>query len=119
MNRRFRLRKSSDLQRVRRTGQSFAHPLLVLQAARNVERTSRIGVIATRSIGTAVDRNRAKRLIREAIRGYLPYILIGWDLILIARKPLLKADFVVIREAVGKLLNKAEVMNDKHGETGS
>ena len=85
MQRRFRLSRSEDFKRVRRTGKSYAHPLVVLvtQACETHDHT-RVGVTAGKTTGTAVHRNRAKRLLREAMRPLLPSIASGWDLILIA-----------------------------------
>ena len=64
MNRRYRLTNSSDFQRVRRTGTSFAHPLAVLIVSPGNVAETRFGFTAARSLGNAVRRNRAKRLLR-------------------------------------------------------
>ena len=70
----------------------------------------RVGVAAGKSIGTAVDRNYAKRRMREAIRPLLPYILSGWDLILLARRPQHKADFQELQMALKNLLRRAKLL---------
>lgn len=44
-----------------------------------------MGVTATKKIGGAVQRNRAKRLIREAYRQLEPGIPAGWDFVFVAR----------------------------------
>ncbi|HWP28147.1 MAG TPA: ribonuclease P protein component, partial [Chloroflexota bacterium] len=67
MKRAQRLRKAADFERVRAQRRSWAHPLLVLYAAENGLRMSRIGVIVGRQVGKAVVRNRVKRRIREAV----------------------------------------------------
>lgn len=110
VNRRFRLRKASDLKRVRREGKSFAHPLIVLQVLPCNSEVPRIGIVASRSIGNAVKRNYAKRLLREAIRPYLPYIAKNWDLVLIARHPILEADFNTVQAAINRLLIKSKLL---------
>lgn len=110
MNRNDRLRKSSDIQRVRRKGISYAHPLVVLQAAKSDLETVRIGIIASRSIGGAVDRNLAKRRLREAVRPIRKRITPGWDLVLIARKPILEAEFSNLSSAVQSLVQKASLI---------
>ena len=46
----------------------------------------RVGVIATRRLGNAVARNRAKRLLREAFRKQQTSLPPGSDLVLVARR---------------------------------
>ena len=110
MNRRYRLTKSTDLKRVRRTGKSYAHPLAILVTNPNHQSTSRFGVTAGKALGNAVHRNRAKRLLREALRLNLSMISGGWDAILIARPAVLQANWSEIREAVTKLLRLAGLL---------
>ena len=69
MQRKFRLTRSTDFKRVRRTGKSYAHPFVVLVVQASEVPRVRVGVTAGRSVGGAVQRNRAKRLLREAFRG--------------------------------------------------
>jgi ribonuclease P protein component len=113
VNRKFRLIRSTDFKRVRRLGQSYAHPLIVLIRHPNDMEISRIGIIAGRSIGNAVRRNRAKRRIREVIRSILSIILPGWDIILLARKPIIDASFKEISSAVFTLLERADLLNEQ------
>jgi len=57
-----------------------------------------------------VQRNRAKRLLRQAIRPYLTLIPPGWDISLIARQPLAAADFARVQEVLAELLRRAKVL---------
>ena len=107
MKRRFRLTQSTDFKRVRFSGKSYAHPLVVLVTLPVKDEKLRVGVSASRSLGGAIERNRAKRLLREAIRQLIPVLPTGWNLILIARNPLLNAAFPDIQTAIQGLLRKA------------
>ena len=107
MQRKFRLTRSEDFKRVRRSGKSYAHPLLVLVAQAGEEGRLHVGVAASRAIGTAVKRNRAKRLLREAMRTLLPSTHAGWDILLIARPGLLSCSMFEVREALLTLLRRA------------
>ena len=109
MQRRFRLTRSEDFKRVRRTGKSFAHPLVVLVAHASESPHVRVGVAAGKATGTAVHRNRAKRLLREAMRPLLPSIASGWDLILIARPALNSSSLTETRAALQTLLRRAQI----------
>ena len=114
MRRKFRLTRSTDFQRVRRSGKSYAHPLLVLIKLPNEQESSRFGIAAGRSVGSAVQRNRAKRLVRESLRDSLPSILPGWDVVILARKPIVKANYHQIRTALVRLLQKAQLLKETY-----
>ena len=111
MQRKFRLTRSTDFKRVRRTGKSYAHPFVVLVVQASEAPRVRVGVTAGRSVGGAVQRNRAKRLLREAIRPLLPDLLPGWDLILIARQALPAESLPDIRQVLTGLLRRAEIIS--------
>jgi len=104
------LTSTTDFERVRRFGKSYAHPFIVLIALPNEMDKSRFGVSAGRSIGKAVQRNRAKRILRETIRPLIPNIAPGWDLVILARKPMANARFDEIGSALNSLLSKAELL---------
>jgi ribonuclease P protein component len=107
----FRLSRSEDFKRVRRIGRSYAHPLVVLVAQANDTSTHvHVGVAAGKTTGTAVHRNRAKRLLREALRPYLASLSSGWDLILIARPALVTATLEDTRSALLNLLRRAKIL---------
>ncbi len=115
MQRKFRLTRSEDFKRVRRSGKSYAHPLVVLIVQTHDQRSSpvdqprvKVGVAAGRTVGTAVYRNRAKRLLREAMRSLIPNIASGLDLILIARPGLVTATLEETRQALLTLLQRAQ-----------
>jgi ribonuclease P protein component len=109
MQRRFRLHRSGDIQRVRRIGKSYAHPLLVLIAARNESNQNRLAVSAGKRVGGAVERNRARRRIREAARPLLASLAEGWDLMFVARSGAVKAPFAELAGAVRALCERAGV----------
>lgn len=111
MNRKFRLTSSLDIQRVRRQGKSYAHPLLVLVALENQLDQTRFAVSAGVSVGNAVQRNRAKRLIRAGLQDYLEKVKKGYDILLIARKPLADAASPDAAAALEAMLRKADLLS--------
>jgi len=110
VQRKFRLTRSEDFKRVRRSGKSYAHPLVVLIVQRHDQPRVKVGVAAGRTVGTAVHRNRAKRLLREAMRSLLPNIVSNLDLILIARSGLVTATLEDTRQALLNLLQRAQIL---------
>ena len=107
VQRRFRLTRSEDFEHARRAGRSFPHRLLVLIVTANEREYSRVGFVAGRAVGNAVQRNRAKRLLREVMRNALTLVSPGWDVVLIARSPLASSGLNQAREAVDTLLHRA------------
>ena len=112
MKRKFRLRKSTEFKRVRRFGKSYAHPFIVLIKHPNQEEKSRFGVAAGRSIGNAVERNRAKRRIREIIRPRISMIMDGWDIIILARRAIKDASYTELQSALDELIIQAELSKE-------
>ncbi len=105
MSHKNRLTSTTEFRRVRRTGKSYAHPLVLLIASRSAGEQYRYGVTANRSVGGAVKRNRAKRRMRTALREF--ELNPGWDLILSARPGLGEAPWDELTRAIGNLLKKA------------
>ncbi|MCE1253064.1 MAG: ribonuclease P protein component [Anaerolineae bacterium] len=118
MKRSFRLTRSLDYKRVRLTGKSFAHPLLVLIVAPAPDQQEvKLGITAGRSVGNAVSRNRAKRRLRACADKYLCRIQAGWDIIVIARLPLVNAPFETIQTVFEQLLHKSKVLKEESTES--
>ena len=65
--------------------------VFVLPNARTV---ARLGVAATRKIGSSVDRNRAKRLAREVFRRHKT--VAGLDIVIVPRREMLDAPFATL-----------------------
>ena len=112
VQRKFRLTRSQDFMRVRQSGKSYAHPLIVLIAQANDEMKIRVGVAAGRTVGSAVKRNRAKRLLRAAMRPLISSLSSGWDLVLIARPALAASNLTATRQALLNLLGRAHLISD-------
>lgn len=83
----FRLREEADVRRVRTRGKPFADGPLVARVLPNAldPAQNRYTVIAGKKCGKAVQRNRLKRLVREALRGYHPCLRPGHDIAIIVR----------------------------------
>jgi ribonuclease P protein component len=88
VHRRNRLSRSKDFDAVYRRGRSASSRYLVLHwFAREDggEGEPRLGLAVPRSVGSAVARNRVKRLLRESWRELLPTVPAGQDYVLAAR----------------------------------
>jgi ribonuclease P protein component len=110
VNRNFRLTQSTDFKRVRRFGKSYAHPFVVLLVSPTSGERTHIAITAGQSVGNAVQRNRAKRLLREAIRPLLSMLKPGWNVILISRKQILETKLPEIQISLQQLFSKANLI---------
>ena len=113
MKRNLRLTRSSDFERVRQNGKSYAHPLLVLIKDPNQNETLRIGISAGRVVGNAVKRNRVKRRMRASLSSIMTNIQPGWDLVFLARKAVNEANFSEILSAEIQLLKRAGLFREE------
>jgi ribonuclease P protein component len=85
-----RLSRSADFERVYRQGRSVGNRFLVLYAFPRAGTTAdaagpRLGLSVSRKVGGAVDRNRVKRLLREAFASEAGRVPADHDVVLVAR----------------------------------
>lgn len=113
MKRAHRLRRPAQFQRVRRIGRVVQHPLVRLTLAPNRRRQTRCGIVASKQIGKAVQRNRARRRVREALRLDLAQVQPGYDLVVVLRSPvLLSIPFTELQAALRQVLREAGIWRE-------
>lgn len=113
MKRSSRLSRGADIDRVRQAGRNYAHKTFVLGILANQHNVNRIAVIAGKSVGNAVHRNLAKRRLRSAWSSFEEQAVPGYDLVLIARKPLLEVPYSDLTSALHTLLTRAGLLRDQ------
>jgi len=103
------LRRATDFDRVRREGTRWRGRYCTLSVARapQADTPTRAGYVVSRAVGKAVKRNRARRLLREAMR-----LLPGWDIVLIAQPPIAdpKTRMAHVYDELIWLLDKARLI---------
>jgi ribonuclease P protein component len=110
--RRGRLSRSAEFERVYRHGRSQANRYLVVHAfPRGDEAPSRLGLSVSRKVGGAVERNRIKRLLREAFGTQAEALTPGHDLVVVARPDVSelvgREGLAGVQGALGELLMRA------------
>lgn len=90
---------SPDFQRLSRDGKRWSCAAFILQyLPKDPEAAAQFGFTASRKVGNAVVRNRAKRRLREMIRLQLKEgVLNGFDLVLIAKTAAATYDFSMMQ----------------------
>ena len=104
-----RLRRGEDIARVRAEGVARNDKLFSLRALPNDQPSVRVAVAASRAVGGAVKRNRARRRVREALRvaldGRHP-VSSGTDLVLMVRPAALVVPAAELRGALARELDR-------------
>ena len=107
MERKYRVRLSSDFRRIRREGKSWAHRLVVLCVLDNDLEYSRFGFAVSKGVGNAVTRNRVRRRMREVVRLQRGSMEGGWDMVFIARPSIRRVTYAEIESAIEDLVARA------------
>lgn len=105
------LKENRDFRRLYKQSASYVSPALVVYLKETRAGFSRLGITAGKKIGSAVLRNRAKRVIREAYREFLPKFNINVDMVIVARR---KAAFVktdIVKQELEILFKKANLID--------
>jgi len=86
-----RIRRRAEYQRTYQEGRRRHARLMTLFILPNNREEPRLGIAATRKLGSAVRRNRAKRLVREVFRRNKPAA--GFDIVVVPKPEMLSAGF--------------------------
>ena len=109
--RQWRLKSSKLLQETFEQGRSFAGRLMVMWLREGDDASLRLGVAAGRTIGGAVQRNRAKRRLREAFRLNRHRLQGKCDIVLMARVRLNAASWDEVQSELIDLAGKAGILS--------
>ena len=79
------IKENRDFQFLYRRGKAQVHPCLVTYLRRTRRPEIRVGITTGKKVGGAVQRNRCRRIIREAFRQLWPQTSGGFDIVFVAR----------------------------------
>lgn len=101
------INRNCDFRRLYYKGKAYTNPALVVYVMKNSAGICRIGITVSKKIGTAVERNRCKRIIRAAFESIKPQIEGNWDIVLVARSRTRFLKSTQVQEILTDLLQKA------------
>lgn len=96
------LSNSSQFKKITRTGKKISTPFFIFFNVKSDK--FKLGVVASRKVGCAVERNRAKRLLRQAFSEV--YKTSNSTTVLIAKSEILKAKYSEIKALLEKTVDK-------------
>lgn len=104
------LKQNKDFRTAYYHGRSLVHPSLIVYVRKNRMGLTRVGITTGKKIGKAVQRNRCRRVIREAFRLLQPEVKRGYDYVFVARVATLKRTSTQIGTIMREQLNKAGML---------
>ncbi len=114
-----RLLRRADFLRVAGARRKWITPGLILQAARREKGSDRspavprVGLTASRKVGSAVARNRARRRLRAVAEDVIPaHAAPGYDYVLIARKETVTRPYPALRRDLETALRRLKAYRD-------
>lgn len=112
-----RLQAKYDYRRVKRIGKSAYSPYFtLLYAPAKDPKNLRFGFVASSKFDQrATQRNRARRLLREAVRKELPDMRMGYDIILITKNKMKGARFEEVGSSLNQVLSKISLLRPRVG----
>jgi len=96
------LNQNKDFRSLYYRGKTQVSPFLVVYVRKNRFGFCRVGITTGKKIGKAVERNRCRRLIREAYRLLSPEIVGGWDIVFVARVRTATSSMQQVKSAMKK-----------------
>mgnify|MGYP002734860821 FL=1 len=114
MNKRQRIKKNEEFQKVFKKGKSFANRQFVVYCLKKEDQIAfRIGLSVGKKVGKAVTRNQIKRYIRQTFLELKDDVRQDMDYVIIARNPAATLDFHETKKSLEHVLKIAKVLKKK------
>jgi ribonuclease P protein component len=110
LNKKYRISKKKDYNNIYQTGRNYPGKYMILLLANSEKENNRYGIIASKKIGNAVKRNKAKRRIRSIINNHKEKLKNNYDLVIIARPAINNASYTLINNEFLRIMRKAGLL---------
>ncbi len=102
------LRKRTDFSAIYNKGKSLGERYIVLFYRKNDLPYSRTAFLASKKVGNAVERNRARRLMKESVRTTQVELPEGYDYIFIARNTIINRKCADVKKSIEAAIKKVK-----------
>lgn len=110
------LRKKSDFSAIYNKGKSVGERYVVLFHKKNNLPYNRMGYLASKKVGNSVERNRARRLMKESFRQLEKDVKEGRDLIIIARNTIGNKSMQEVQKSMFSAFKKSGLLKEKRSD---
>ena len=107
------LKENYEFTRAYKRGKCVVHWSLVIYIFKNKTKNNRVGITTSKKIGKAVQRNRARRVIRAAYRQNEELLKTGYDFVFVARAKTAEMKSDDLAKVMKKLFEKGKMINEK------
>ena len=104
------LRKQRDFDSVYKKGKSVPDKYIVVFFRKNRLSYCRTAFLASKKVGNSVYRNRARRLMKEALRLSEKELPCGYDFIFVARKSICSAKCQQVQKSMNSALRRTSII---------
>lgn len=101
-----RLRRRADFLKAAAGSKAPAAPFVLQAARREEDGSARIGFTVSKKVGTAVERNRVRRRLREIVKRSEALLRPGYDYVVVGRRTALEAPFEAMVAAFDKAVKR-------------
>ena len=104
------LRRKEDFSSIYKKGKSVGDKFVVVFTKKNNLSYNRTAFLASKKVGNAVARNRARRLMKESYRSVNDQLATGYDIIFIARKTITNSKFADVKKSIEAATKRAGIL---------
>ena len=104
------LRLNKEFKRAYGRGKSFVHPAVITYVVPTRSGGVRLGITTGKKMGSAVERNRARRIIRAAFMSLSSEINASCDIVFVARHRILRHKSTELEKVFRAHLKEAKVL---------
>ena len=105
------LRKQKDFSRVYKRGKSRGSRFVVVLYRRNNLDYTRTAFVSSKKVGNSVERNRARRLMKEAYRSLSGRVKSGYDIVFVARNTINERKESEVEKVMEKTMYACELLS--------
>ena len=104
------LRRDSDFTSIYKRGKSVGDRFVVVFTKKNNLGYNRTAFLASKKVGNAVARNRARRLMKESYRSLCDRLVPGYDIIFIARNTINNSKCADVKKSIEAATRKPGIL---------